>query len=353
MDVDVRLLREQLERRVDLLAVDLGAVDVERPVREREGARDLLRGPVEPPGGSRGAGRARRRGARGRRRLRGPAARGQQPGEAQPGGAHPGRAQEPPAGHARMQHPSQQREIGFVVIRHRALLPSTAAPRHSAHRRKDRRPPPPASIGCRLPSTGPSRKGRMTDPRRARARRRPRHPSHARRAGRLRLFVRWRNEPHVAEWWNTDDDPVADDARARRAEYGPGADAWVTRCIISIADRPVGYVQFYPWAAELDEAREMGVPDPDASFGLDIFIGEPDMVGRGVGARRRGAGRRGTCSRRRAPRQRCAAHARRQRPRTPAYEKAGFRKVRQTLDTDVVDGERRMSWLMVLDRPLG
>ena len=36
-----------------------------------------------------------------------------------------------------------------------------------------------------------------------------------------------------------------------------------------------------------------------------------------------------------------------------AYEKAGFRKVRQTLDTDVVDGERRMSWLMVLDRPLG
>ena len=22
------------------------------------------------------------------------------------------------------------------------------------------------------------------------------------------LFVRWRNEPHVAEWWNTDDDPA-------------------------------------------------------------------------------------------------------------------------------------------------
>ena len=22
------------------------------------------------------------------------------------------------------------------------------------------------------------------------------------------LFVRWRNEPHVAEWWTTDDDPT-------------------------------------------------------------------------------------------------------------------------------------------------
>jgi len=27
--------------------------------------------------------------------------------------------------------------------------------------------------------------------------------------------------------------------------------------------------------------------------------------------------------------------------------------VRQILDTDVVDGERRMSWLMVRERPLG
>ena len=137
-----------------------------------------------------------------------------------------------------------------------------------------------------------------------------------------------------------------------RAEYGPDADAWVTGCIITVADRPVGYVQFYPWAGAADEAQEMGVPDPDTSYGLDIFIGEPDMIGRGVGATVVALVSRHLFS---------AQGARSVALLTPvgndrahrAYEKAGFRKVRQTLDTDVVDGERRMSWLMILDRPLG
>ncbi len=165
------------------------------------------------------------------------------------------------------------------------------------------------------------------------------------------LFVRWRNEPHVAEWWNTDDDPVPMTLEHAKAEHGPDADAWVTRCMISVADRPVGYVQFYPWSEEAGEARGMGVPDPDTSYGLDIFIGEPDMIGRGVGAtvvalvarhvfETEGAASVALLT----PVGNDRAHR--------AYEKAGFRKVRQTLDTDVVDGERRMSWLMVLDRPL-
>lgn len=166
------------------------------------------------------------------------------------------------------------------------------------------------------------------------------------------LFARWRNEPHVAEWWNTDDDPVPMTPEYARAEYGPDGDAWVSGCIISVGDRPVGYVQFYPWSAELDEAREIGVPEPDTSYGLDIFIGEPDVIGRGVGAavvalvsRHLFEAEGATTVALLTPVGNDRAHR--------AYEKAGFRKVRQTLDTDVVDGERRMSWLMVLDRPLG
>ena len=119
VDVDVRLLGEQLERRIDLLPVDLGTIDVERPVRERERAGDLLGCPVERAGRSCGPGGTRRSRAGGRRLL-GPAARRQQPGEAQPGGAHPGRAQEPATRHPRMQHPPQQGQVPFVVIRHPA-----------------------------------------------------------------------------------------------------------------------------------------------------------------------------------------------------------------------------------------
>src|SRR4029078_9380575 len=96
--------------------------------------------------------------ARGRRWLRGPAARGQQSREAQPRSPHPGGSQEAPARHARMQQASQQREVRFVVIRHRALHPFIDR-RHPAHACRDRRPMRSAPIGCRLPSERPSRKG--------------------------------------------------------------------------------------------------------------------------------------------------------------------------------------------------
>jgi aminoglycoside 6'-N-acetyltransferase len=167
------------------------------------------------------------------------------------------------------------------------------------------------------------------------------------------LVVRWRNEPHVAEWWNTDEDPAPMTLEHVAAEYGPRSEdaSWSIGCIITVGDRPVGYVQFYPWSGAVDEAREMGVPDPEGSFGLDIFIGEPDAVGIGLGShavamlsRYLFAERDATSVALLTPVGNDRAHR--------AYEKAGFRKVKQTLDTDVVDGERRMSWLMVLDRPL-
>jgi RimJ/RimL family protein N-acetyltransferase len=166
-------------------------------------------------------------------------------------------------------------------------------------------------------------------------------------------FVRWRNEPHVAEWWTTDDDPTPTTFDRVVENYGPRAEdgSWVTGCIITVGDRPIGYTQFYPWSGSADEAQEMGLPDIDGSFGLDIFIGVPDMVDRGVGSRAVALLARHLFDERDAtavalltPVGNVRAHR--------AYEKAGFRKVNQTLDTDVVNGERRMSWLMVLERPL-
>lgn len=167
------------------------------------------------------------------------------------------------------------------------------------------------------------------------------------------LFVRWRNEPHVAEWWSTDDDPTPTTYDRVVERYGPLAEdaSWVTGCFITDDDRPIGYAQFYPWSAEADGAREMGVTDLDGSYGLDILIGEPDSVGRGIGSRAVALLARHLFEKGDAtsvalltPVGNELAHR--------AYEKAGFRKVKQTLDTDVVNGERRMSWLMVLERPL-
>ena len=166
------------------------------------------------------------------------------------------------------------------------------------------------------------------------------------------LVVRWRNEPHVAEWWSTDDDPTPMTlARVIETHGSYDDEPWVTDCIITVGGRPAGFVQFYPWSQEADEARELGISDADGSYGLDIYIGEPDMIDRGVGSRTVALLARHLFEERDATSVALVTPVGNDRAHR-AYEKAGFRKVKQTLDTDVVNGERRMSWLMVLDRPL-
>ena len=163
-------------------------------------------------------------------------------------------------------------------------------------------------------------------------------------------MARWRAQPHVAEWWDPDE-PIPDaDAIARdyRDEAQPAA---TTRgCIIEVGDRPVGYLQFYRWLDFADEIGDTGIEPDDGSWGIDIHVGEPDMIGTGTGvravrlicpylAREHGATDVSLTTE--------LANERAQR----AYERAGFVKVRHVLDTDTRDGERVTCWLMRWDPP--
>jgi aminoglycoside 6'-N-acetyltransferase len=159
------------------------------------------------------------------------------------------------------------------------------------------------------------------------------------------LIVRWRARPHVHEWWDPDEPPPTYDQVVQ--EYGPRArlDGETTSCIIERAGRPIGYVQFYRWASSPEEARAMDVDVDERTFGLDIFIGEPDLIDRGIGTRvverlcryledERGASGIALTTE--------LANDRAQR----AYEKAGFRKTKEVLDLDTRDGLRVRAWLM-------
>jgi aminoglycoside 6'-N-acetyltransferase len=167
----------------------------------------------------------------------------------------------------------------------------------------------------------------------------------------LPLLARWRNEPHVRAWWEMDGDPVPftlEDAR-KEHEEDLAADPSTTGAIIVVEHRPVGYVQWYPWAEYPEAAREMAIAFEPGAFGLDIFIGEPDVVGVGVGSRAVDLVCRTVFEERAATSVALLTalgnvHAQR------AYERAGFRKVLTALDTDVKDGARVESWLMVRDR---
>ena len=89
---------------------------------------------------------------------------------------------------------------------------------------------------------------------------------------------RWRNEPHVMQWWYEDDDsePTLD---VVAKNYGPDHDDKEHRYIIELDGRSIGYIQMYllsDWPDYAALIQEQGA-------GIDLFIGEPDLVNKGIG----------------------------------------------------------------------
>lgn len=165
------------------------------------------------------------------------------------------------------------------------------------------------------------------------------------------LIVRWRAMPHVHEWWDPDD-PAPGMAEVLR-DYRPTTDpdGPTLGCIIGLGDRPVGYLQLYRWTdATNDPPRdgEMEIPLADDPWGIDIYVGEPDLVGRGIGSRAVALACRHLRDARGARTVMLTTELGNLRAQA-AYERAGFRKVRHVLDTDTRGGERVRTWLMRWD----
>lgn len=97
----------------------------------------------------------------------------------------------------------------------------------------------------------------------------------------LGLLSGWLARPHVHEWWMEDADLTSVEAR-----YGPGIDGDdPTECfIVEVDGVDVGFVQRYltrdnpDWVAAL-------VPTgaPLDAAGMDYFVADPALVGRGLG----------------------------------------------------------------------
>jgi aminoglycoside 6'-N-acetyltransferase len=98
----------------------------------------------------------------------------------------------------------------------------------------------------------------------------------------LELLVDWRGMPHVERWW-----PGLHDRAALERELGPIMDGTdPTRAFICRSGaRAIGYAQAYRLA---DEAQWRAVVTTAIgelrAVGIDYFIGEPDLIGRGLGA---------------------------------------------------------------------
>jgi aminoglycoside 6'-N-acetyltransferase len=90
----------------------------------------------------------------------------------------------------------------------------------------------------------------------------------------LPLVARWLEAPHVAEWWG--------DPAESLAEIEEALDDIATEALIAeLGGRPIAYLQSY------DPHLEDGHPYQDQPFGtlgIDLSIGDPELVGIGHGS---------------------------------------------------------------------
>lgn len=94
----------------------------------------------------------------------------------------------------------------------------------------------------------------------------------------LTLLHRWLSEPHVHAWWHE-----ALDLAAVHTKYEPRIDGTEPTevYVIEYGGRPIGWIQWYRWSDYPEHARQLGA-EP-SSAGIDLAIGEQDMVGSGLG----------------------------------------------------------------------
>mgnify|MGYP000235105090 FL=1 len=91
----------------------------------------------------------------------------------------------------------------------------------------------------------------------------------------LPLVLRWLQQPHVVQWWgNTHEqfELVSGDLEIEAMD----------QYIVETGGWPFGYIQCYDLRAWPDHGFG---EHPGGTFGVDQFIGEPDMVDRGHGSR--------------------------------------------------------------------
>jgi aminoglycoside 6'-N-acetyltransferase len=94
----------------------------------------------------------------------------------------------------------------------------------------------------------------------------------------LDLVRAWLGQPHIAEWYlsaSTIDEELAD----LHQSLGVGQP---TQALVALeGDRPIGWCQWYLCGEYPEHAS--GVDAAPGDIGIDYAIGEPSVVGRGVG----------------------------------------------------------------------
>jgi RimJ/RimL family protein N-acetyltransferase len=92
------------------------------------------------------------------------------------------------------------------------------------------------------------------------------------------LLLEWHQRPHVEQWWTkrTTIEEIEE-------HYGPTIDGTepTDHCMALLDGEPLGMIQTY-LVADYPDYAEL-IDEPEGVAGVDLFIGEEAMLGRGLG----------------------------------------------------------------------
>ncbi len=92
----------------------------------------------------------------------------------------------------------------------------------------------------------------------------------------LSFTDKWLKQPHVKEFWGVSNFDESYEEYVLRTS----TDSSVHQFTIQHKDQPIGYIQYY-WASKVGDGWWEGFPD--YTIGFDFYIGEPKLLGKGLG----------------------------------------------------------------------
>lgn len=94
------------------------------------------------------------------------------------------------------------------------------------------------------------------------------------------LMVKWLNNQKVLEFY---EEPPSNLDRVIN-KYGPRIEGehYVTSCIVEYKNEPIGYIQYYK--IQETDLKKYEFPKDQNIYGIDQFIGEPKIWGKGIGS---------------------------------------------------------------------
>ena len=89
----------------------------------------------------------------------------------------------------------------------------------------------------------------------------------------LPLLAQWLGRPHVARWFGSPAEHLA---------YAAHLPTGASQALITCASKPIGYVRWRHVSREILDS--IGLMDiPENAVDLDLFVGEAEYLGRGIG----------------------------------------------------------------------